>query len=106
MSKSVKVRNNRPPSIVPKDLYSNYGNDPHEPIGGGSALISIREGLYINITRAYHRWLHDTEEGEMENYRLKCIMQRIWIENKTQEGYTKEQARNIWYNMFYKYYEE
>ena len=105
-SKSVKARNGRPPSIVPRHLYTNHGNDLHEPVGNSSRKTSIQEGLYISITRQYHRWLHDTEEGELENYRLKCLMQRIWIENKLSEGYTLEQARNEWYSKFYKYYEE
>lgn len=79
LKETVDKKAKRPPSIV--DLRTNIdGLDPHEPIGGKNKKLSEKYGLYIYVTRSKHTWLHSTEDGEIENCRLKVEMQKAFIE--------------------------
>ena len=70
---------------------------PHEPIGGGSRQLSLQEGLWIWLTLAEHRWIHDTHDGELKDKELSALMQIKWLEHT---GKNKKD----WYRLFYKYY--
>ena len=72
--------------------------DPHEPIGGHNRKISLKEGLWIWVTRDEHDWLHETEEGQIKDAELSALMEREWYKHT---GKSKED----WYRLFYKHYD-
>ena len=93
----------RSPSIIQteKKSYLSGRTDsltPHEPIGNASRNASLKEGLWIWLTFDEHRWIHDTEEGELKDLELAAVMQETWL-NHT--GKSKQD----WYRLFYKFYE-
>ena len=93
----------RNPSIIQikKESYLSRRTDslqPHEPIGNASKRISEREGLWIWLTFDEHRWIHDTEEGELKDAELSALMEREWYKHT---GKSKQD----WYRLFYKHYD-
>lgn len=93
----------RKPSIIQTEKKSFLSGatsnlTPHEPIGNSSKKISEREGLWIWLTFNEHRWIHDTEEGELKDKELSAMMEREWYKHT---GKSKED----WYRLFYKHYD-
>jgi hypothetical protein len=93
----------RKPSIIQteKKSYLSGRTDsltPHEPIGGKNKRTSEKEGLWIWVTFDEHRWIHDTEEGELKDLEYSAIMQEAWLEHTGK-------SKADWYRLFYKYYE-
>lgn len=85
------------PSIISNyETWETLTLDPHEPIGGKNRPLSIKEGLYIYIDRKKHRWIHDTEEGQLYNDKLKQQMQETWMEynHKSEKDFIKLFGRN------------
>lgn len=93
----------RKPSIIQanKESFINpkikQGLMPHEPIGGKSTNESKKEGLWIWVTFEQHRWIHDTQEGELYDRKLCELMQQTWLEKNDYD-------LNKWYSMFYQFY--
>ena len=92
----------RKPSIIQSEKKSFLGGAtsglmPHEPIGGQNKRTSEKEGLWIWVTFEEHRWIHDTEDGELKDKELSELMEREWYKHT---GKSKQE----WYRLFYKHY--
>lgn len=92
----------RNPSIIQseKKSYLTGRTDSltmHEPIGNASKKTSEREGLWIWLTFDEHRWIHDTEEGELKDAELSAMIMQRWLE-------ATGNSLEDWYRLFYKYY--
>lgn len=93
----------RKPSIIQNEKKSYLSGrmdslTPHEPIGGSSKKTSEQEGLWIWLTFDEHRWIHDTEEGELKDLEYAAVMQRTWFKHTGK-------SKADWYRLFYKYYD-
>lgn len=92
----------RKPSIIQSEKKSflsgaTSGLMPHESIGGQNKRTSEKEGLWIWVTFEEHRWIHDTEDGELKDKELSALMERKWYKHT---GKSKQD----WYKLFYKHY--
>ena len=92
----------RKPSIIQSEKKSFLSGatsnlTPHEPIGGKNKRISEKEGLWVWLTFDEHRWIHDTDEGELKDKELSAMMEHEWYKHT---GKSKQD----WYRLFYKHY--
>lgn len=78
--------------------------EAHEPIGGSSRRISIKEGLYLFTTRDQHKYLHENADGQLENKLLKSLAQKNWIDKKIKDGHSLSDASVMWKILFFKNY--
>lgn len=71
--------------------------------GTGLRQVSEQEGLWVYLCNSHHHYLHDlpTHPHDQE---LKELGQRAWISQKVKEGYSNEQAREMWLNRIGRFY--
>jgi len=84
-----------------KSIYKDYEDwevntlEPHEPWKSSNRTTSIKLGMFMYITRDYHAWLHETEEGQVkdnmhkEEMKQKCMEYHNMSERDFHEVFIK-----------------
>lgn len=77
------------------------GLDKHHAIAGDHKPCDDL-GLWVWLCRECHTKLHDQLIGYKE---IQADAQRSFIGNELKKGRTEEEARKIWYERFFKFYD-
>ena len=72
--------------------------------GTGLRQVSEKMGLWVYLCEPHHRYLHDLP-SHPHDAELKKLGQEKWIVQKIHEGYTRGQARGMWFNKVGRFYD-